>query len=117
MNLALGRSLLGMTGNVIREVAAKEGVPRLAGAGVLGLGGGIVISNLFGNEQQAQAPQQSVTMPMQSQSAQIQAANQMSVPMLNEEQISKARKRAEEQAALNAFYAQSLNNYGQGGQY
>lgn len=43
---------------------------------------------------------------------------QMSAPMmassaLDEEQIRRARKRAEEQAALNSFYAQALTQYNQ----
>lgn len=87
-----------------------------AGTGLTGLGIGALMFS--GNEQQAQAPQQSLTVAPVPASA-SQAMPQMAVPMLNEEQVSKARKRAEEQAALNAFYAQSLNNYGQqpGGQY
>ncbi len=58
---------------------------------------------------------QYVTTPNQPPDAMPQQPPQVvgieTVTPLNEEQVKKAQKRAQEQAALNAFYAQQLGQY------
>lgn len=95
--------------------AASQPVVQLA----TGVGTGMIALNLFGgNSQQQQAPQQSMTQPNQPPAGMSQAIPQVigmeSVTPLNEEQVKKAQKRAMEQAALNAFYAQQLGQYNGG---
>lgn len=120
----------GGMGQVYRTTLPKEartdirGMANLAAA-TSGLGAGLIpgaigmIGGMFGgNEQQQQAPQQSMTQLNQAPAGASQPISQVigmeSVTPLNEEQVKKAQKRAMEQAALNAFYAQQLGQYNGG---
>ena len=85
------------------------------GAGLAALGtGGVIVTNMLNGEEDRQyviAPNQlPAGMPQQPP----QVMGMESVVPLNEEQVKKAQKRAMEQAALNAFYAQQLGQYNGG---
>lgn len=100
-----------------------RGMTNLAAASA-GLGASLIpgtfglIGGMFDSNEQQQAPQQSMTQPNQPPAGMNQQPPQVmgfeSVQPLNEEQVKKAQKRAQEQAALNAFYAQQLGQYNGG---
>ena len=98
--------------NAINQIG---GVARIAGLGLAGLGtGGVIVTNMLNGEEDRQyvvAPNQPPT-AMPQQPPQVMGFE--SVQPLNEEQVKKAQKRAMEQAALNAFYAQQLGQYNGG---
>lgn len=113
------------TGQVYRKMIPEKASAEIRGitnltAASAGLGVGLIpgtigmIGGMFGGDEQ-QAPQPFMTQPTQSSAGASQAPPQVvgmeSVIPLNEEQVKKAQKRALEQAALNAFYAQQLGQY------
>ena len=99
--------------NAINQIG---GVARIAGLGLAGLGtGGVIVTNMLNGEEDRQyvvAPNQLPAGSTNQQPPQVMGFE--SVQPLNEEQVKKAQKRAQEQAALNAFYAQQLGQYNGG---
>lgn len=79
------------------------------GAPMLMMGGGGQQQPESYQEMGAIAP--SMMPPASYQDAYAPAMGMPATPQLDEEQIRKARRRAEEQAALNQFYAQALTQY------
>lgn len=97
--------------NTAGLIASNPYAQRAAGLAVLGTGG-VIVNNMLNGDQDQQyvvAPNQPPTaMPQQSPD---QVVGIETLTPLNEEQVKKAQKRAQEQAALNAFYAQQLGQY------
>lgn len=95
--------------NTAGLVASNPYTQGVAGLAALGTGG-VIVTNMLNGEEDRQyviAPNQPPTSMLQ----QPQAIGVESLTPLNEEQVKKAQKRAQEQAALNAFYAQQLGQY------
>lgn len=88
--------------------AASAGLGASLIPGTFGLIGGMFDDNEQ-DRQYVVAPNQLPAGSTNQQSPQVMGME--SVTPLNEEQVKKAQKRAMEQAALNAFYAQQLGQY------
>ncbi len=95
--------------NTAGLIASNPYAQGAAGLAALGTGG-VIVTNMLNGEEDRQyviAPNQ----PPTSMSQQPPQVGIETLTPLNEEQVKKAQKRAQEQAALNAFYAQQLGQY------